>query len=85
MPIRSGLTGFASIPTVGEQERKYLIPASALHVGPNVIAVRVVDTGYRGGFVGTEEQMRIGPVGADVKTCATVAKTWKYKISMSGI
>lgn len=64
-------------------QRKYIIPASALHVGPNVIAVRVVDTGYRGGFCGTEEQMRIGPVGADARTYATAAKTWKYKISMS--
>lgn len=63
-------------------ERKYILPASALRVGPNVIAVRVVDTGYGGGFRGQEDQMRIGPVGADVKTCATVAKTWKYKISM---
>jgi sialate O-acetylesterase len=63
-------------------ERNYMIPASVLSVGPNVIAVRVVDTGYNGGFYGTQEQMCIGPVGADVKTCATVAKTWKYKISM---
>lgn len=63
-------------------ERKYTIPASALRVGPNLIAVRVVDSGYGGGFRGKEEQMRIGPVGADVQTWATVAATWKYKISM---
>jgi sialate O-acetylesterase len=35
-----------------------------------------------GGLYGREEQLRIGPVGADVKTCATTAGTWKYKISM---
>lgn len=61
--------------------RVYRIPASALRVGPNVIAVRVIDTFSEGGFGGTEEQMRIGPVGADAKACATVARTWQYKVS----
>jgi sialate O-acetylesterase len=64
-------------------DRRYIIPSSALHVGPNVIAVRIVDTGGQGGFRGEESQMRIGPVGADVKTCATLAKTWKYKVSLT--
>lgn len=70
--------------TVGyNKERKYVIPTTALRVGPNVIAVRVVDTGGEGGFNGSKEQMRIGPVGADVKTCATLAGAWKYKASLS--
>jgi sialate O-acetylesterase len=69
---------------VYNQERKYFIPRTALHVGPNVIRIRVVDNMLEGGFTGTEDQMRIGPVGADAKTCATVAKTWKYKVSLSG-
>jgi sialate O-acetylesterase len=64
-------------------DRRYIIPSSALHTGPNVIAVRIVDTGSQGGFRGNEEQMRIGPAGADVKTCATLAKTWKYKASLT--
>ena len=76
--IKIGSTGVYS------QERKYLIPRSALRVGPNVIRIRVVDNMMIGGFTGSEEQMRIGPVGADAKTCATVAKTWKYKLSLSG-
>lgn len=65
-------------------QRIYRVPASALHVGPNVIAVRVVDAQGEGGFVGKEEDMRIGPPGADVKASATVAKTWKYKVSHAG-
>jgi len=63
--------------------RRYIIPSSALHPGPNMIAVRIVDTGSQGGFRGDEAQMRIGPVGADIKTCATLAKTWKYKASLT--
>ncbi len=65
-----------------ETARTYRIPASALRVGPNVIAVRVIDTENEGGMWGTEDQMRIGPVGADPKVCATLARTWKYKVSM---
>jgi sialate O-acetylesterase len=64
-------------------DRRYMIPSSALHTGPNVITVRIVDTGGQGGFRGEESQMRIGPVGADIKTCATLAKTWKYKASLT--
>jgi sialate O-acetylesterase len=64
-------------------DRRYSIPASALHIGPNVIAVRIVDTGSQGGFRGEESQMRIGPVGAKAETCATIAKTWKYKVSLA--
>lgn len=60
--------------------RVYQIPVSAQRVGRNIIAVRVIDTGYEGGFTGQQEDMRIGPHGADVKVCATVARTWKYKI-----
>lgn len=63
--------------------RRYTIPSSALHTGPNVIAVRIVDASGKGGFRGDETQMRIGPVGADIETCATMAKTWKYKVSLT--
>jgi sialate O-acetylesterase len=69
--------------TAYDQERKYIIPQSALRVGPNVIAVRVFDNYLEGGFTGTEDQMRIGPVGTDIKTCATIAGSWKYKVSLA--
>jgi sialate O-acetylesterase len=65
--------------------RVYTIPASALHVGKNTIAVRIIDNQGDGGFAGDNtEAMRIGPVGADVKATATVANTWKYKIGYEG-
>jgi sialate O-acetylesterase len=64
--------------------RTYQIPKSVLRVGPNVIAVRIIDTGIEGGFNGTEDDMRIGPPGADAKSSATVARTWKYKVGYSG-
>lgn len=65
--------------------RVYTIPASALHVGKNTIAVRIIDNQGDGGFASdTAEAMRIGPVGADVKATATVAKTWKYRIGYEG-
>jgi len=67
-----------------DKARAYRIPASALRVGPNVIAVRVVDTAREGGFTGVAEDMRIGPPGADIKAFATVAHTWKYKVSYKG-
>ncbi len=70
--------------TVYDQERRYIIPRSVLHVGSNVIAVRVFDNYLEGGFTGTEDQMRIGPVGADIKIYATLAgkNKWKYKASL---
>lgn len=67
-----------------DKPRVYRIPASVLHVGKNTITVRVIDTGGGGGFHGQVEDMRIGPVGANAKACATVARTWKYKVSRQG-
>lgn len=70
--------------TTWYKPRTYRLPAEVLRVGPNVIAVRVIDLHGEGGFCGKEDDMRIGPPGADVKTCATVARTWKYKVSHVG-
>jgi sialate O-acetylesterase len=66
--------------TAGYTEpRRYKIPASVTHVGKNTIAVRIIDTYRQGGFTGHAEDMWIGPVGADAKTTASLAGTWKYK------
>ena len=64
--------------------RVYRIPQSALRVGKNTIVVRVVDFLMDGGFGGSADDMRIGPPGSDVKTAATVARTWKYKVGYDG-
>lgn len=67
-----------------DKQRVYILPKEVLRTGKNIIAVRVVDYQGEGGFCGKEDDMRIGPPGADIKTCATVAKTWKYKFSYTG-
>jgi sialate O-acetylesterase len=65
--------------------RVYTIPASITRVGKNTIAVRIIDAQGDGGFVSdSKDAMRIGPRGADAKGCATVAKTWKYRIGYQG-
>jgi sialate O-acetylesterase len=59
--------------------REYTVPASVLRTGPNIVAVRVIDTSGEGGFVGKKDQMKIRPVGAPDKSAATVAGDWFYK------
>ena len=59
--------------------REYTVPASALRTGPNIVAVRVIDTNGEGGFTGTKEQMKIRPVGAPEKSAANTAGQWMYR------
>ena len=59
--------------------REYTVPASALRTGPNIVAVRVIDTRGEGGFTGKKEQMKIRPVGAPEKSAANTAGQWMYK------
>ncbi len=63
----------------------YRLPAPLLRVGPNVIAVRVVNLqGEAGFFAEQEDDMRIGSPGADADAAATVARTWTYNIGYRG-
>ncbi|HEY3332663.1 MAG TPA: sialate O-acetylesterase [Capsulimonadaceae bacterium] len=39
--------------------RNYVVPASALHAGKNVIAIRVLNSLWRGGICGKPDQMRL--------------------------
>lgn len=66
------------------QNRVYRLPGAVLKTGKNSIAIRAIDTGGEGGFGGVKDDMRIGPVGAEIKTCATVAGDWKYQLSRKG-
>ncbi len=59
----------------------FRLPAAILRVGPNIIAVRVVNLEDEAGFLGEENDMRIGPPGADAHAAATVARTWKYNVA----
>jgi sialate O-acetylesterase len=62
--------------------RVYRIPVGILQAGINMIAIRVIDLRRgEGGFTGKAEELRIGPVGADPKTCISLAGEWKYKFS----
>ena len=56
--------------------RSYRIPASEVKIGPNLLAVRVNDTGGGGGFHGTPKEMVVE--GPDIP----LAGTWSYAIGM---
>lgn len=62
-------------------KRKYTVPASVSKVGKNLIAIRVIDGQSEGGMCGKPEQMIIYPAGASVDSAATLAGSWKYKVS----
>lgn len=70
--------GGFEIPGYWQEHRKFMIRASALKPGTNTIAVRVIDTGGAGGFVGSAEQMKLGKrdgLGSTVE----LAGEWKYQ------
>ena len=58
-------------------ERKYIVPASALKEGENVIAIRVNDTGGGGGIYGNEEDL----FALTGKTKISLAGDWKIKFT----
>ncbi len=61
-----------------DKPRDYKLPADLLKPGPNVIAVRVLDTGGAGGFHGKPEEMRLE--AADGATLS-LAGPWLYQPS----
>ena len=56
--------------------RDYPIPASALRVGLNVVAVRVLDTGGGGGIYGKPGQLSLDGKGENI----SLGGDWAYKI-----
>lgn len=58
------------------EPRTYDVPASALQVGPNVIAVRVEDSAGGGGFPGTPEQLSLDTAGEE----HALAGPWRVKV-----
>lgn len=56
--------------------RIYSIPASILRSGPNVIAVRVTDTGGGGGMHGSPGRVKLTLSGREV----SLAGNWKFRI-----
>lgn len=60
--------------------RNYRVPASALHAGANVIAVRVTDSGGGGGIYGPPEQLHLDVNGAT----HSLAGEWKFRVGEVG-
>lgn len=55
--------------------RNYAVPAELVKPGPGLLTIRVTDHQGPGGFVGTPEQMRIGPVD-DPADRRSLAGSW---------
>lgn len=61
----------------GRKKRSYTVPASVLHEGENVIAIRVVDTRSAGGFGSMAEEMHL----ETSHNLIPLAGTWKAKVA----
>ena len=59
--------------------REYKVPGKTVQAGRNVIAVRVLDIGGPGGFVGQPDQMRLQPAAGAAASLA-LAGDWQYRI-----
>jgi sialate O-acetylesterase len=62
--------------------RKYVVPASLVHRGRNVIAVRVFDSAGEGGF-SRGGAMSIGPAGAVESEVISLRGVWDYKVELA--
>jgi sialate O-acetylesterase len=78
--VQVGATG-AETTTAWTTPRQYAIPVGVLKPGPNLIAIRVWDTGGNGGLSGPAEKMslRVGPTGGSGETIS-LAGSWRYRI-----
>ena len=61
--------------------RHYPVPASALHAGANVIAVRVADTGGGGGIYGADDSLHLDAG----RVSHALAGEWKFRIGEIGL
>jgi len=65
--------------TIGcDVTRIYKVPAAILNEGKNLIAVRVIDTGGDGGFVGEAKDLKICAGNKDLQS---LSGEWKFKAS----
>jgi len=69
--IEVGKTEAASL------ERKYNVPASALKVGENMIAIKVTDGGGNGGIIGSDDELYV----LAGKSKISLAGDWKIKFT----
>jgi sialate O-acetylesterase len=66
-----------------ESPRRYPIPASLVHGGRAVLAVRVWDHGGWGGFTGPADAMWIAPLGASATERISLASDWRFKVEIA--
>lgn len=62
--------------------RRYVVPGSLVHSGPNVIALRVFDSAGEGGF-SRGGAMSIRPTGNGVSDVISLRGTWDYKVELA--
>lgn len=63
-------------------QRRYIVPGRLVKAGPNLIAVRVFNVWGYGGFRGTPDQMRLGPVDEN-KASISLSGEWKFKVEFA--
>ena len=73
-------TGATETPEHWNDARHYKIDAAKATAGRHVLAIRVVDTGGRGGILGKPEELRIS--GADGGAPLPLAGEWKFRIGL---
>ncbi len=64
------------------QERHYTIPGPLVQPGTNLLAVRVLDLGGRGGWDPNSPAMTLAPKGAPQDQAIDLGGDWKYKVAL---
>lgn len=64
---------------VWTEARTYTVPGNAVRAGENLLAVRVLDTGGGGGFMGDADQLRLEADGRSIP----LAGDWKYQVGVA--
>jgi sialate O-acetylesterase len=72
------LVGAIEVSGFWQTDRNYIIPASMVKSGPNVIAVRVLDSQGGGGIYGAPEKMKLY-LRSDGKTSIPLGGEWKFQ------
>jgi sialate O-acetylesterase len=66
-----------------KQLRVYPVPASALHLGRNVVTVRVLDTGGDGGLWGNDRPLRLVCPDNPSSPAINLEGSWRYQVGVS--
>lgn len=72
--------GGIEVPGYWLKPRSYKVPAKLLRPGRNVIAVRVIDHGWSGGFAGSARQMKLSLPG---RSPISLYGTWSYRAGVT--